>query len=256
MGTIKKAILLIFLALFCELPFAQNYKVGFDVRFQPKIGDTATITERYNLQINTQKGESFFNFEEPYGEYNSSIFKNYKTNNIVEFEIIQHRDYKQNLFSNFKWELTLDKKEILGILCNSATVNFGNRQWKAWYAVSLPIQDGPYKFCGLPGLILEIGSDDAEYRFTATIIEKNNLEIDLPEATSFGTIANEIKFKENLVKDPSMLVYAREKQTGLSSSATFNGTAIVTSGAEFNQKFWDWMKSHNNPVEKDDIWVR
>jgi hypothetical protein len=256
MGIIKKTTLLIFLALFCELPFAQNYKVGFAVRFQPKIGDTATITERYNLQINTQKGESFFNFEEPYGEFNGSIFKNYKTNNIVKFEIIQHRDYKQNLISNFKWKLSLDKKEILGILCNSATLNFGDRQWKAWYTTSLPIQDGPYKFCGLPGLILEIGSDDAEYRFKATSIEKNNIEINLPEATPFGTIANEIKFKENLIKDPSMLVYAREKQTGLSSSASFNGAAIVTSGAEFNHKFWDWMKAHSNPIEKGTIRIK
>jgi hypothetical protein len=53
-----------------------------------------------------------------------------------------------------------------------------------------------------------------------------------------------------------MLVYAREKQTGLSSSASFNGAAIVTSGAEFNHKFWDWMKAHSNPIEKGTIRIK
>ena len=35
------------------------------------------------------------------------------------------------------------------------TFIFG-RKWTAWFSPEIPIQDGPYKFRGLPGLIVKI----------------------------------------------------------------------------------------------------
>lgn len=33
---------------------------------------------------------------------------------------------------------------------------FGGRYWEAWFSNDTPLQEGPYKFKGLPGLIYEM----------------------------------------------------------------------------------------------------
>lgn len=38
-------------------------------------------------------------------------------------------------------------------------------EWTAWFTTELPISDGPYKFHGLPGLILKIYDKTNTYSF-------------------------------------------------------------------------------------------
>ncbi len=54
------------------------------------------------------------------------------------------------------WEIKGDTTVISGIAVQKATTSFGGRQWTAWFAPSVAISDGPYKFSGLPGLIFSI----------------------------------------------------------------------------------------------------
>ena len=51
-------------------------------------------------------------------------------------------------------------------------MNFGNRKWIAWFTPEIPISDGPYKFCGLPGLILKINDSTNSWNFDVTSIHK------------------------------------------------------------------------------------
>jgi hypothetical protein len=39
--------------------------------------------------------------------------------------------------------------------CKKATTNFRGRYWEAWYTEEIPIGQGPWKLCGLPGMILK-----------------------------------------------------------------------------------------------------
>ena len=57
---------------------------------------------------------------------------------------------------NLKWNILADFTSILGYDVQKATTEFGGRKWIAWFAKEIPIQSGPYKFFGLPGLILKI----------------------------------------------------------------------------------------------------
>ncbi|NJC26401.1 hypothetical protein GGR27_001900 [Lewinella antarctica] len=43
---------------------------------------------------------------------------------------------------------------------------YGGRDYTAWFAPSFPVPFGPYHFGGLPGLILEITSDDGLVTYT------------------------------------------------------------------------------------------
>jgi len=53
-------------------------------------------------------------------------------------------------FEVFQWEL-LDKTDSIGgYSAQKARCNYGGREWIAWYTSNIPINDGPYKFRGLP----------------------------------------------------------------------------------------------------------
>lgn len=75
------------------------------------------------------------------------------------------------------WELTNDTVTIQGLNCQKAIVNFGNRKWIAWFTNEIPISDGPYKFKGLPGLIVDIEDERGHWKFELVGIEKNNFQI-------------------------------------------------------------------------------
>ena len=54
-----------------------------------------------------------------------------------------------------KWQMLEGQKNIAGLQCKKAQGYFRGRTWVAWYTESIPVNDGPWKLCGLPGLILE-----------------------------------------------------------------------------------------------------
>ena len=47
---------------------------------------------------------------------------------------------------------------VLGMECKKATTNFRGRYWEVWYTEEIPISQGPWKLCGLPGMILKANS--------------------------------------------------------------------------------------------------
>lgn len=65
-----------------------------------------------------------------------------------------------------EWELHDDTLEILGHECHKATTTWRGRNWTAWYS-DIPCSHGPWKFNGLPGLILRLEDDQWEHYFEA-----------------------------------------------------------------------------------------
>ena len=57
---------------------------------------------------------------------------------------------------------------ILGNECHLATAWYKGRRWFAWYADDVPMDAGPWKLCGLPGLILRAYDAGRQYVFEAT----------------------------------------------------------------------------------------
>lgn len=68
----------------------------------------------------------------------------------------------------FQWEIMQETKEISGYQVQKATTRFAGRNYIAWFTPEIPIAEGPYKFNGLPGLILEINDDQNFYSFRLT----------------------------------------------------------------------------------------
>ena len=73
----------------------------------------------------------------------------------------------QEPLPQIKWELSNEKKTILGYSCQLATCRFRGRNYSAWFTLTLPLSAGPWKFSSLPGLILEVYDDTGEVKYTA-----------------------------------------------------------------------------------------
>lgn len=70
------------------------------------------------------------------------------------------------------WQVHSDTMFFLGYNCQRATCNFRGRDYSAWFTTEIPLSDGPYKFYGLPGLILSVEDSDNQIQFRAIGIEQ------------------------------------------------------------------------------------
>ncbi|MGP1553989.1 MAG: GLPGLI family protein, partial [Prevotella intermedia] len=65
-----------------------------------------------------------------------------------------------------KWDIIADStKQILNYDCQMARCKFKGRIWTAWFAADIPLDNGPWKLCGLPGLILRAYDSKQQYIF-------------------------------------------------------------------------------------------
>lgn len=79
--------------------------------------------------------------------------------------------YYTEPFDELKWEIQTDSTAtVLGYECFMATTHYHGREWKGWFAPEIPVQDGPWKLQGLPGLILKAEADNGTV-ITATGIQ-------------------------------------------------------------------------------------
>jgi GLPGLI family protein len=109
------------------------------------------------------------------------LIKNRKNDNMLLNDMIFNKlFFILDSLHSMKWVLNNDSAQILNYICNSASTTFRGRQYTAFYSKSIPISNGPWKFGGLPGLILAIQSTDLEYSFTAKKISITDEKIIYP----------------------------------------------------------------------------
>lgn len=98
------------------------------------------------------------------------IFKNFETG---KFRLLIPFDVPSSYLEepmDFNWEITNEIDTILGLSCTKAITNYGGRRYYVWFAPEVPINDGPWTFQDLPGLMIKVTDDQGWYDFTATNI--------------------------------------------------------------------------------------
>lgn len=70
------------------------------------------------------------------------------------------------------WDILPDTMSIMGYLCNKAVTTYKGRKWDAWFTMEIPIQKGPWKLSGLPGLILKATDSKGYFDFEAVGVEQ------------------------------------------------------------------------------------
>lgn len=87
-------------------------------------------------------------------------------------------------YPELAWEIGQETREIGGFAAQQARTYFGGRYYTAWFTPEIPLPLGPWKFHGLPGLILEVEDDAREVQFLYkdfVRLEDGELKIALPE---------------------------------------------------------------------------
>lgn len=104
----------------------------------------------------------------------------YKCRKNFASQLITVWDWSGDLYqydvdmNDLSWELLDSTTTILDYECNLATADYHGRKWKAWFTTDIPVNDGPWQLCGLPGLIMKAETDDGDYGFEIIGIQKCN----------------------------------------------------------------------------------
>lgn len=77
----------------------------------------------------------------------------------------QFYQYADALLSPSDWVIADSVANINGYDCVLATCSYHGRDWSVWFSTDLPCQDGPWKFCGLPGLVVSASDTEGLYQF-------------------------------------------------------------------------------------------
>ena len=111
----------------------------------------------------------------PKTKFKEKIFKNYPNGKITTTEQVWKDFYMyEEPLQLFNWSIKEETKTISGYVCQKATTNFSGRNYTAWFTNEIPIPDGPYKFNGLPGLIIKINDSKNQYEYKLIGFEKQN----------------------------------------------------------------------------------
>lgn len=86
--------------------------------------------------------------------------------------------YYDEPFSEIAWDIVADStKTILDYQCIMATTDYHGRKWTVWFTPEIPMQDGPWKLCGLPGLVMEASEAAQQHSFSVSGIETSSQPI-------------------------------------------------------------------------------
>lgn len=161
------------------------------------------------------------------------IYKNYPDGKMTVFDNIM-TDYFQyeDDINPQEWDMSSDSsKTILGYECQMATCKFRGREWTAWFALDIPISDGPWKLSGLPGLIMEAYDRGNQHWFCI-----NGLQQVAAEPLFFGTDGKDISTFQK-VKRTDLLTL---QYKFLKDPDSFNEMSFGMS-----------MGSNNNEIKRD-----
>lgn len=180
------------------------------------------------------------------------VVRNINTQEIDFITIVPDFRYSVSQNINLKWNIIAEFNNILGYDVQKATTEFGGRKWIAWFAKEIPIQGGPYKFFGLPGLILKIEDVHKNHIFELKGIKDTNGEFNYPYVNNFKdvkiTYPKYKKIYKNFRKNPMAgSVGAFPDQT--------DANGVFHSGDEIFRQFekaaLEDLKKDNNIIEID-----
>ncbi len=97
------------------------------------------------------------------------IYKNRNTGMVssVYNAFVDNLQCEQQIEKFNEWVITDEMDTIFNYPNIKASVTYAGRDYTAWFTLDIPISDGPWKFHGLPGLILKVEDDEKMIQYTA-----------------------------------------------------------------------------------------
>lgn len=156
-----------------------------------------------------------------------------------------------------KWRLTSDTKIESELKLQKATADFGGRNWTAWFTDSFSLNEGPYKFRGLPGLVVEVS--DEQQNFIFKLIRSSELKNPVPDILQRVFRQKPIritlkKFNEIRLNDFNNPYQQFRNLKPGSWRMSFSDGRTVTTIEELDgmrKEYQDQILNNHNPIELD-----
>ncbi|UOU99212.1 GLPGLI family protein [Chryseobacterium daecheongense] len=273
------------LALFMQTVFAQTNRFVYQVTMKSDASDPKNVTtENAYLDISPEKsvfysenrikrdsilqkafqgggGRGSINrdqMESLRSNINYTVEKD-KTNQKTFFKDRIGRDiYSYEEDRPLNWKISSETTKIGEYKVQKAETDFAGRKWTAWFTTDLPYQDGPYKFGGLPGLIVKVEDDKGDYSFD---LMKNFKIAEFPTLNQFGNTvkvkrADFVKQQKKFIEDPVSFISQGQGRGGFNQTRIGGGNrggGGSQNPAEMRKRMEDRIKEevkkNSNPIE-------
>ncbi|WP_102978482.1 GLPGLI family protein [Chryseobacterium scophthalmum] len=262
---------LFLLVLFFSLSTAQTNRFFYEVKFK----EDSTQTEHQKvfmvLDINpneTKYYDNTFLEKDSINKANHSQLTNWtsqipvtrkkNSNKNINYTFIDDQLYSYLTEDLIQWKLSNKTKKYLHFNLQQATANFGGRKWTAWFTKEIPLSEGPYKFTGLPGLIVLLEDDHNQYSFSLVKSKKLEKTYDTSNflEVRYGNkplpISEKIYLKKSLeyYNDPLQEIRAEMKNGTIKSYE--DGGKRYSKPEELVpliREEQEYIRQHNNPIE-------
>ncbi len=257
--------------LITMLASAQNHRFIYELSYKKDSTSSFVTKENYHLDIEGSQAKYYIR---DYFVADSLIVNNIpfpvtmklNPSTILSHEVGKSTFYELDLLENTilkiktddaqEWKLVDEKKKLGTITVQKATTSWGGRNWVAWFAPEIPIQEGPYKFHGLPGLIVELSDTKNNYHWLLAKSQKiqgnqKNSYLDMAQSMAVQTtrekyVIAKLKFYESPVN-------FIQNSIGSASASQFylnDGTVVTaTNKKEINEQLRNRIKQYNNPID-------
>ncbi|MFB0966109.1 MAG: GLPGLI family protein [Cloacibacterium sp.] len=228
--------------------------------------DYLTVSQDSVLKIEVEKMQKAGVFKDlsksfQMPKFAYKITKEYPTMKVNFSERMLNSVFGYNEEPKFNWKISNDKQKIGEYEAQKATTEFGGRKWTAWFTESIPFPDGPYKFSGLPGLIVKIEDADKNFSWVLTankpLKEFEELSYSEKLSAQFGarndvTIINRDKFEssfEEYKKDPFASIRAQITPEMKAMKMPGNDKTMGEMMSDQEKSIKDFYNASNNTVE-------
>lgn len=181
------------------------------------------------------------------------ISKDLKSQTTISEENFFDKVYLTTYTCKPVWKILSEKDMFFNYSVQKAETHFGGRKWIAWFTNEVPINDGPYKFFDLPGLILKISDSEEDFIFEIKGLtrEKTNIEGRNAYTSKVSLTPKQWEtFWTQYQKDPSM-VFANLNSSNATFSYVYNGKNVDSKDAKdaYNKAEKEKIAVFKNPVE-------
>ncbi|WP_419950563.1 GLPGLI family protein [Candidatus Palauibacter sp.] len=92
----------------------------------------------------------------------------------------------------YAWKLGAEQREFLGYMVQKATAVHDGSEIEAWFTPQIPVQAGPGRYGGLPGLILVLSLDGGHLLYSATEVNLEGLgDVEIAPPTEGDMVTRE-----------------------------------------------------------------
>lgn len=260
----------LFLLFLVNFTFGQNKLFLYEYKFIPDSTKKENVRNEIMI-LNIKKDKSEFYSHERYlsdstllADSKKGIFSMPPNKEMISDRVIKYPNSNQIVYIAFmswekyfvkenmdlKWNLENDFSKVLAYNVQKATTEFGGRKWIAWFTKEIPIQDGPYKFKDLPGLILKIEDFGKNHIFELKGIRNNYETFEYPNLNNYKeytlSFDQYVKKYKNYRKNPTVdLIGKIPDQTD--AEGNFRTSTQVLK--ELNDQWMQRFKKDNNIIE-------